>query len=214
MEPDFDRILSKKIRQAEQRPVSWNKQVVWQNVRMETGTGRRYHFFYYVAAAMISLLIYFGVESIPNKMESQVTDARIKSNPTLDESSNPIVLEKKQDHKPDPTVRIPDNTAMVPVTKIPDSSRDTTQPAQSDIQFIDATAEPVADIQIPVEDLLLAEEVTVPEQKIRPVVGIITESHSEPAANVKRKKRLRKLEPSDQTPWENPGNALVFAMRK
>lgn len=213
MEPDFDRILSKKIRQTEQRPVSWNKQVVWQNVQSQTGTGRHHDFFYYVAAAMISLLIYFAVESVPNETKSQVTEAKMKSRLKPAESEKPVTLEKKQD-LPDPTFRIPDNTAMVPVTEIPNSPRNATQPAQLEIQPIDVTAEPVDGIQITEEDLLVPEEVTVPEQKIRPVVGIITESYSETVVNVKQKKRLRKLEPSDKTPWENQGNALVFAMRK
>ena len=67
MEPDFDKLVSNKIRHAEQRLVSWNKQTVWQKVQSETKATRRTYYFHYAAAAVILLLVYFGVQLIPNE---------------------------------------------------------------------------------------------------------------------------------------------------
>ena len=218
MEPDLDRILSKKIREAEQRPVSWNKQEVWKIVLSQTGTRPPYRFSYYVAAAMVPLLIYFAVQPTKNEIrltvaDEQVADEKGKSKITPTEPEK-TVEEKKLDHLSEPVARATDSTPMIAITDTAPTSRDTTQRVQSQRQTTDAIPEPVTNNQIFEDDYLLVDAVTVPEQKIKPIVGVITESYSEDMANVKRKKRLRKLKPSDQTPWEDPKNALVFAMRK
>jgi hypothetical protein len=70
------------------------------------------------------------------------------------------------------------------------------------------------DIKIQKEEPVATEEATIPEQKIRPIVGVITGSSSENVVTVKRKKRLHKLKSPDPMPWEDPGTALVFAVRK
>jgi hypothetical protein len=218
MEPDLDRILSKKIREAEQRPVSWNKQDVWRNVLSQTGTRPHYRYLYYVAAAMVPLLIYFAVlptkvEITPTVADKLVSDEKGKSRVTPTEPENTVV-EKKQDHISEPAARATDSTPMIAITDTRPMSPDTTQRVQAEKQTTDVIPEPVTNNQISEDAYLLVDAVTVPEQKIKPIVGIITESYSEDIANVKRNKRLRKLKPSEETPWEDPKNALVFAMRK
>lgn len=217
MEPDFDKMVSNKIRQTEQQPVSWNKQAVWQKLQSETNA-TRHHYFYYVAAAMILLLIYFAVGPIPNEIKPQVTDAKVKSGQEATASERLVVPEKNQNLAPDPPVNDRENTTTnAAVTEITNNTREVTKPAQHETKNVDADAviEPLlTDIKIRAEEFLLPEEMMVPEQKIRPIVGVITESYSENVANVKQKKPLRKLASPDPVPWEDPANALVFAVRK
>lgn len=213
MEPDFDRILSRKIRETEQRPVSWNKQDVWRSLQAEAGTGRRNFYFYYVAAAAISLLVYFAIEPIAHEVKPPFTDVKTPPQIQPDELTTPVTAGKKHDRASEPVLVDPDNTKVAVVIEKPDTNGNIAQPTQSELPDMVPIAEPVSELQIPVENREIAETLTVPEQKIRPVVGIITESYPDNLANAKRKKRLRKLKPSDPMPWEDPNNALVFAVR-
>lgn len=212
MEPDFDKLVSNKIRDTEQGLVSWNKQIVWQKVQSETNATRRSYHLHYAAAALILLLVYFGVQLIPNEVKSPVTDATITS---AQEATEPekksVIAEESQNHLPEQN---PKNKTAVQAREIPNSFRKTTS-IQQKTKPIDAEIEPVViDIEIQEKEFLLPLEDTVHEQKIRPIVGVITESYSEEVANVKRKKSLRKLESPEPVPWENITKALVFARKK
>ena len=79
MEPDLDKIASIKIRQAELRPTRWNKEAVWQNVMSEIGQTRRNYHFNYSAAAVVLLLLLFGVHQFKNDRETQFTHVNNKS---------------------------------------------------------------------------------------------------------------------------------------
>lgn len=216
MEPDFDSILSKKIRQTEQQHVTWNKKMVWRNLQSETDATRHYHYFYYADAAMILLLIYFAFGLIPNDIKPQVTDAKAKSGQEATRSERSVVPEENQDYALDPTVNHLENTATRPVAKIPNNLLETTKAIRHETKGVDAVTElALADIKIRAEEFLLPEVVTASEEeKIRPIVGVITESYPGNVANVKQKKSLRKLEPTVPGPWEDPRNALVFVVRK
>lgn len=216
MEPDFDKLVSSKIRHAEEQPVSWNKQSVWQKVQSETKPERRHNYFHYAAAALILLFVYFGVQLIPNEVKPQVTEAKIRSAQEATEPGKKSVIpQENQNHLPDQTAQNLENKAMVPARKIPNRIRENSSSVQQKTNPVDAVIEPVvAEIEIHDIEFQLPPEVTVREQKIRPIVGIIIESHSEDVANVKRKKSLRKLEASEPVPWENIPNALVFARKK
>lgn len=215
MEPDFDKLVADKIRQTEQRLVSWNKQTVWQKVQSETNVKRRYDYFYYVAAALILLLVYFGVQLIPNGVKPQVTDATIMSGRGATQPEKKTVLpEKNQNPIPDQPAQDPKNNATVPSTENPKTIEKTSFVLRA-TKDADAVIEPVVtDIKIQEEEFLLPEEVSVHEQKIRPIVGVINESYSGDIATEKRKRLLRKLQSPGPTPWENPPNALVFARKK
>lgn len=215
MEPDFDRMVSNKIRQTEQQPVSWNKQAVWQKLQSETNATQHYYY-YYVAAAMILLLIYFVVAPIPNEIKPHVTDAKVKSGQEATAPERSVLPEKKRGVTPHPPVNGRKNTTTgAAVAEITNHTRKVIKPAQHEPKNVDAVIEPaLTDIEIRAEEFLLPEEMTVPEQKIRPIVGVIVKSYSEDVANVKQKKPLRKLASPDPVPWEDPTNALVFAVRK
>ena len=107
-----------------------------------------------------------------------------------------------------------ENKAEGPRKKISKGVRKTTSLVQQQTTDVVAVIEPVAADQIQVIEFLLPVEAIVHDEKIRPIVGVITESYSEDVANVKRKKSLRKLESPELVPWENMPNALVFARKK
>jgi len=216
MEPDFDKLVSNKIRHAEQRLVSWNKQNVWQKVQSETNATRRSYYFHYAAAALILLLVYFGVQLIPSEVKRQVTDAKtISAQEETGPEKKSVAPEKSQNQLPEQTAQNLENNAAVPARKIPDSFRETSSSAQQQTKPVDAMIEPlVTEIEIQEEEFLLPENISVHEEKIRPIVGVITESYSEDVANVKPKKSLRKLESPEPVPWDNIPNALVFARKK
>lgn len=222
MEPDLDKILSNKIRQTEQQPVSWNKQGVWQNVQSQTSATRHPYFFYSTAAAIILLLIYFAVELTPGEINPLANDTVITPGQETTKSAEPFVPEKNPDPVPDPKTNDRKSTPSSPVAEGTATTMKSTQSVQRETRDIDAVIEPVlADIEIDADleikeegQLSLREEIRVPEKKIRPIVGVITESYPENVANAKRKKPLRKLKSSDPMPWEDPANALVFVVKK
>lgn len=216
MEPDFDKLVSNKIRHAEQGPVAWSKQTVWQKVQSETNTARSHHYFHYAAAALILLLVYFGVQLIPNEVKPQLTDVKIRSaREAIEPEKKSVIPQESQNHLPDQTTQNLENKAKVPPKNIPNRFRETSLPVQRKTKPADAVIEPViTDIEIHDIEFQLPHEVTVHEQKIRPIVGVITGSRSVDIANVKRKKSLRKLESPEPIPWENIPNALVFARKK
>ena len=215
MEPDIDKILSNRIRQVELRPVAWNKEPVWQNLQAKTHPKRRYLFYYYAAAAIISLLFYVVVERIPNEKKPQVADAKATPRQEETQSESTVTSERSKDQPTAPVASGLDFADTAPQKKLFTNSTDTPASPKLEIQNLDVIAEPVLpDIQLPEELFLIREEVEIPAQRIRPVVGVITGSHSENITKVKRKKRLHKLEPSPTVPWDDPGNALVFTVRK
>ena len=216
MEPDFDKLVSNKIRHTEQRLIPWNKQAVWQKVQSETHAARRSYYFYYSAAALILLLIYFGVQLIPTEVKPRVNDAKIISAQEAKEPEKKSVIPEKIQHQlPDQAADNLKNSATVRARDISNSFRETTSLVQQKTTHRDAVIEAVVtDIEIQEEEFLIPLEVTVDEEKIRPIVGVITESYSEGFANVKQKKSLHKLKSPEPVPWENIPNALVFARKK
>lgn len=216
MEPDIDKLVSNKIRHAEQRLVSWNKQTVWEKVQSETKATRSHYYFHYAAAASILLLVYFGLQLMPDQVKPQVTDVKVLSAQEAAEPEKKSVLPKEtQHHLPEQTAQTVENKAAVLANDIPNSGPKTISPTQQDTKGVDAAIEPVVTkIEIQAEELVLPENVTVHEEKIRPIVGVIIKSYTEDVANVKRKKSLRKLESPEPVPWDNIPNALVFARKK
>jgi hypothetical protein len=216
MEPDFEKLVSNKIRHAEQRLTSWNKETVWQNVRSETKATRRSYYFHYAAAALILLLIYFGVQLIPNEVKPQVTDAKtISAREVTEPEKKSVVPEKSQNRLPDQPTQNSKNNATVPAKEIPNTFQKTIPLVQQETKDADAEIEPkVTEIKIQEEEFLFPAKDTVHETKIRPIVGVITESYSEDVANVKQKKSLHTLESPEPVPWKNFPNALVFARKK
>jgi hypothetical protein len=216
MEPDFDKLVSNKIRHAEQRLVSWNKQNVWQKVQSETNATHRSYYFRYAAAALVLLLVYFGVQLIPKDERPKVTDAKMMSAQEATEpETKSVIPNKNQNNLSDQTAQNLENNAKVPARNIADSFRETSSSVQQTTKHVDAVIESVVtQPEIQEEEFLLPENVTFHEEKIKPIVGVITESYSEDVANVKRKKSLRKLESPEPVPWDNIPNALVFARKK
>ena len=215
MEPDFDKLVSNKIHDTEQRLVSWNKQLVWQNVQSETNVTHR-SYFYYGAAALILLLVYFGVQHLQNEVKPQTTDAMIMSaREATEPEKKSVIPEESLKSLSNQAAQNPENKAAIPLKETLNNTRKTTSPAQQEIKDVDAVIEPiVTDIEIAEKEFLLPPVVTVHEEKIRPIVGVITESYAEDISNVKRKKSLRKLESPEPVPWENIPSALVFARKK
>ena len=216
MEPDFDKLVSNKIRHTEQRLIQWNKQAVWAKVQSETNATSRSYYFYYFAAALILLLIYFGVQLMPSEVKPKVNDGRIISAQEAKEPEKKSVTpEKSQNQLPEQTVSKLENSATGQVKEIPNSFRKTISLVQPKPKHVDAMIERlVTDMEIQEKEFLLPVEVTVHEEKIRPIVGVITESYAEGVANVKQKKSLHKLKSPEPVPWENIPNALVFARKK
>jgi hypothetical protein len=215
MEPDFDKLVSNKISHAEQRQVSWNKQSVWQKVQSETNATRRSYHFHYAAAALILLLVYFGVQLIPNEVKPQITDGKIMSTQEATEPEKKSVMPKEsQNQLPEQTSQTLENNAAAHVKNIPKSFQETIS-LQQETKDVDAVIEPVVtDVELQGKEFIIPNNVAVHEEKIRPIVGVITESYSEDVASVKRKKSLRKLESPEPVPWDNIPNALVFARKK
>ena len=214
MEPDIDKILSHRIRHTELRPVAWNKRAVWRKVESETNPNRRSFIFYYAAAAMVSLLIYVAVEQIPNEKTPQVAVTESMPRQKARTSEGPVMPMHSQKKASAPVTAKRNFTRTAPKKKVPITGNSPASP-QLKMPTADFAAQSVSpDIQLPEEIALALEQIEIPAQRIRPVVGIIGDSNSQNIADVKRKKRLRKLEPSPAVPWEDPGNALVFAVRK
>ena len=216
MEPDLDKIASTKIRQAELRPTRWNKEAVWQNVMSETGQTRRNYPFNYSAAAVVLLLLLFGVHQFKNDRETQFTHVNNKSQEQRSgprkKSVQPEMTDNNMTGAIDPRA---ENNEPGTMMKIRQHVSNNVSSMEREEQAVNPIVEPIiADLEITEEEFLLPEEETIQEQKIRPIVGIITESYSGDVAKVKRKKSLHKLESLEPVPWESVPNALVFARKK
>lgn len=213
MEPDLDRIVSNKIRQTELRPVPWNKEAVWDSVKSNTDQKRSPYNIYFAAAAVILLLIYFSSGLAPKDIKSPKTTSEVL---TMEEPvMSSTTSEQPEAHADDAGDHIegipavPEQRYQRRVVKEPVSIEERTV---DPLPFIEPVATAIDSKKE--EESLWTDEVTSQEEKIRPVVGVIIDSYPEPVASAKRKKRLRKLQSDDPTPWVDPGNALVFAMQK
>ena len=216
MEPDFDKIISNKVRQAEQQPVSWNKHAVWHNLQSQTSATRHYFIFYYVAAAIIPLIIYFGAGLNSGENKPQEDDAEVKSGAEATELEAPVLTEENPPKAPVPAVKNREQTTQTTLAaETTDQTVKTVGTEKHETEDEETAIQPVlADIKIQEQEFPLRAEVTAPEQKIRPIVGVIIESDSENVVDAKQKKTLRKLESSSPVPWEDPANVLVFVVRK
>ncbi len=215
MEPDLDKLASTKIRQAELRPTRWNKETVWQNVMSETSQTRRNYYFHYSAAAVL-LLILFGIHQIQKDKEAQFTNVNSKSREQPSEPQKKSVPQGMTDNNMTGMIDPPaENNEIGSVMKIRQHVSNDVSSAERDEQGVKPIVEPIiADLEITEEEFLLPEEETIQEQKIRPIVGVITESYAGDVAKVKRKKSLHNLESLEPVPWEGVSNAIVFARKK
>ena len=215
MEPDLDKIASTKIRQAELRPTRWNKETVWQNVVSETSQTRRNYYFHYSAAAVVLLLLLFGVHQLKNERETQFTNVNSKSperrSGSQKKSFQPGMTENNMTGAIDsPTENNEIGLVMKSRQHVSNNSS-----VEREEQTVKPIVEPIiADLEITEEEFLLPEEKTTQQQKIRPIVGVITESYAVDIAKVKRKRSLHKLESLEPVPWEGVSNAIVFARKK
>ncbi len=215
MEPDLDKIVSSKIRQTELRPVQWNKEAVWHSVKSNTDQKRPPHNIYFAAAAVILLLIYFSSGVAPKEMESLKTTSEVRP---VEEPAMSSATSEKPEARADEAHDHIENVPAVPekryqrrVVKTPAPIEETTL---EPLPFIEPVAKAIDIKEEEEEESLPTNEATSQERKIQPVVGVIIDSYPDPVASAKRKKRLRKLQFDDPTPWVDPGNALVFAMQK
>ena len=233
MEPDYDKILSNKIRETEQQPILWNKQGVWQKLQPEKTQGWHYNALYYTSAAVVLLLMYVvAIRPIHNEIDLSAGDAKIREEERSVQPITSAPLEKNGNHSPNPAVDKPNDIVAGSLTELGDNGLKNSGSAQHQRRPVDPTIEPVlADRNIQEElplqeevssqekvslqeEVHLPEEVTTKEQKIRPIVGVIVESDLTLVAKTKRKKSLRKLESSGTVPWEDPESPLVFMVRK
>ena len=107
------------------------------------------------------------------------------------------------------------NDASVPAKKIPKSIQRPNLSASSKSKAVDGEMiAVVTDTTINENNFPLTDKVMIHEQKIRPIVGVITEASSVDVTKVRRKKSLRKLDSPESPPWQNTPNALVFARKK
>jgi len=215
MEPDLDKLASTKIRQAELRPTRWNKETVWQNVMSETSQTRR-NYFRYSAAAAVLLLLLFGLHQIQKDREAQFTNVNSKSQEQRSEpqkkSVQPGTTQNNMTGAIDPSA---ENNEIGSVMKIRQHVSNNLSSVERDEQAVNPIVEPIiTDLEIKEEEFLLPEEETIQEQKIRPIVGVITESYAVDVAKVKRKKSLHKLESLEAVPWDGVSNTIVFARKK
>lgn len=215
MEPDLDKLASTKIRQAELRPTPWNKETVWQNVMSETSQTRR-NYFRYSAAAAVLLLLLLGLHQIHKDREAQFTNVNSKSQEQRNEPQQKTVPQGMPDNNMTGMIDPPaENNEIGSVMKIRQHVSNNVSSLEREDQTVKPIVEPIiADLEITEEEFLLPEEETIQEQKIRPIVGVITESYAVDVAKVKRKKSLHKLESLEPVPWEGVSNAIVFATKK
>jgi len=214
MEPDFDKLASKKIRQAELRPISWNKERVWQNVMSETKQNRQNYYVHYSAAAAVLLLLLFGLHQFQNNIQAQLTDVNKKPKQQNSESQKKSVAPETSENNIADKIDLP-VAKIAPIAKIKQHMSKNILSVEPEERVVSPIDEPVVtDLEIKEEEFLLPEEETIHEPKVRPIVGIITESYPGDVAKTKRKKSLHKLESLEPVPWESVPNALVFARKK
>ncbi len=212
MEPDFDKIVSNKIRQTELSPVQWNKENVWLAVKSKTDAKRSYYSIYFAAAAIILLLIYFDSGVAPTHPDPPKITSKVK--PTQEETASRHTSEKRE---PLGNAIADKTEAAATVSTRGHHNRvvEKLAPIEETTNELRPVIEPVTTVvESEKEEPQLTQEVAKQEEKIRPVVGVIVHPYPEPVASAKRKKRLRKLQSEDPAPWVDPGNAFVFAMQK
>ncbi len=215
MEPDFDKLASNKIREAELKVTPWNKEAVWQNVMSETRRSDRSYFFQYSAAAAVLLLFLFGVQQIANDKKSRYADVNKSSHQQITEPQKKVIELDTCDNIINKIVQPGEKKEVASLIEIQQNISVEIFSVNHDEKAAGPIIEPiVADFELNEEEFLLPETDTIREQKIRPIVGVITKSHFEQVAKVKRKKSLHKLESLEPVPWENVPNALVFARKK
>lgn len=214
MEPDFDKLASNKIRQAELKVSSWNKESVWQNVIYQAKERECKHSLCYSAAAAVLLLLLFGIHQIPGDNKIRYAEANKNAGQQITESQKKIQSDTSGNNR----INIGQPAKKNNVVSLPEITQHNSNEILSvnhKEEEVKLTIEPiVANLEFKEDDFLLPEVQTVREQKIRPIVGVIIEPYPEAVAKVKRKKSLHKLESLEPVPWENVPNALVFARKK
>lgn len=216
MEPDFDKLSLKKIRQAELRITPWNKESVWQNVMKETRGRRHNHYFHYAAAAAVLFSIFFGVLEVQNEIEPQLTELSNRSDQQSNNSQKKSVVPGSKENSVHDKIDAPTETnKTLRAMKIRQHLSNDISSVKPEEQLTKIKNEPIVkDLDFSEDEFLLPDDVTIHEEKIRPIVGVITEVYSGEVVKAKRKKSLHKLESVEPVPWESVPKALVFARKK
>jgi len=107
MERDIERLIQKKVMDAERQPIAWRKEQVWTNISTELQQKKTDHRIYYYAAACIALLIAAGFYLIMPlhrdqsavSMDQPKTSVEITTPDSTVESTSaetPVVIPQKQ----------------------------------------------------------------------------------------------------------------------
>jgi len=204
MEPDVRTLLTQKIREAEQEPVTWNKAAVWMKVqnRVSPQADRPTH--YYVAAGITFLL--FGTLFLWQQNQTlPVEKTRVEKKPietpavenaaTAENKVKESTVEKK--HEQSSVHTLSEKPLVVNVEELP----------------VLVTTE-LEDVVIPVE---IVEEHPVTsisaEESIQAIVGVVIREEQKRMASTKTKrKKLRTLEPLDNSKIE-PANLILARIK-
>ncbi|WP_333820259.1 hypothetical protein [Ohtaekwangia sp.] len=207
---DIDKIFQQKIREAEQRPVYWQKEATWQRLSITPSRSRRY--IYYAAAASCLLIMVTGIYSYRH-LTSKRDVSHGQSTTASITPTTPIPQEMPKEFSEKPAAQryataslknaIQGNIAPVPdttATNITDAVPTITPVVVSVDSAVSTASEP---------NTLAADN-----KKIKPIIGIIPEQTDQPVAVRQEKKRKVKLfhsEKNERSAEPSEENKLVIA---
>lgn len=217
MEPDFEKLITKKVRQAEKLSVQWNKRHVWERLDLELNTRRKPAVFRYGAAAAIALLTYVGFQILYYEDSDTSVATMVRHQPShtaAEKQESPVKETKAADKKVQHQAS--NKLALLPgQTLRSDKIQKQTEPVlETELNIASSYTEIVVE-----EDLITrSEDLPSIDRVIRPIVGIILPAPINNNVSKTKRKRpkkvLRLLESEDPVPWESSSNAVVFARRK
>ncbi|HEY9047029.1 MAG TPA: hypothetical protein VIN08_14090 [Ohtaekwangia sp.] len=214
MEPNTEKIFQQKIREAEQRPVYWQKDTLW--LRMDMKPRRSHRHLYLAIAASFMLIAVTGIYSYrhltgkyealivqgaapkkqPNKLEAVVA-------PHAPLEKSIAILQPAEDQSK--KIKPAENIAVTVAIPVHESIVDTQTASIPTVATVDSVAA-TEQTQTP----RVAEE-----KKIRPIVGVIPAPEQQPLATHREKKtKFRILRTQkDESPIEHTEESKLVIAR-
>lgn len=204
MERDMEKLIQKKVMDAERQPVAWRKEQVWVNISAGLQPKEYDRRIYYYAAACVVFLIAAALFFVARMNHLQHIESTAKSESPVKSAT-------------------PDSTKSAPASIVTPHQRATIPRQKNKITTTPAMAVPETsvaredNIPLPVADTLVSEsvaEVVQPQQKerIKPVIGVFDATESEQKIAVqKKRKKLPLFKPThgDGSPLENPSENII-----
>jgi len=205
MERNLENFFSEKIRLAEQKPVTWNKDTTWHLVTMSLEPQRKRTPFFYAAACLLMLVMLVGVQIGSYQADVDVKLTPLAASPIRPSSYLPIEEECKVTQQ-----RVVNQTTHTTLPHQPEPEQITDplpEPTESIDRWIAAESTETSLQPFP------ADEKTPEVQAVEPIIGIIIPERKTDKVVTEKKVKFRWFKPQEQNGLEPPDTNVknVFA---